>query len=59
MERLFFLVIAIGLAYGVGCMGRSRKIGFWLAFIISLLNVIVGLIVVLCSKKIDNVESNS
>ena len=59
MERLIFLVIAIGLAYGVGCMGRSRKIGFWLAIIISLLNVIVGLIVVLCSKKIDNVESNS
>lgn len=59
MERLLFLVIAIGLAYGVGCMGRSRKIGFWLAFIISLLNVIVGLIVVLCSKKIENVESNS
>ena len=59
MERLILLVIAIGLAYGVGCMGRSRKIGFWLAFIISLLNVIVGLIVVLCSKKIDNAESNS
>ena len=59
MERLILLVIAIGLAYGVGCMGRSRKIGFWLAFIISLLNVIVGLIVVLCSKNIDNVESNS
>ncbi|MBQ8468031.1 MAG: hypothetical protein IJ546_10115 [Prevotella sp.] len=59
MERLILLVIAIGLAYGVGSMGRSRKIGFWLAFIISLLNVIVGLIVVLCSKKIDNVESNS
>ncbi len=59
MERLILLVIAIGLAYGVGCMGRSRKIGFWLAFIISLLNVIVGLIVVLCSKKIENVESNS
>ena len=59
MERLILLVIAIGLAYGVGCMGRSHKIGFWLAFIISLLNVIVGLIVVLCSKKIDNVESNS
>ena len=59
MERLILLVIAIGLAYGVGCMGRSRKIGFWLAFIMSLLDVIVGLIVVLCSKKIDNVESNS
>lgn len=59
MERIILLLIAIGLAYGVGCMGRSRKIGFWLAFIISLLNVILGLIVVLCSKKIDNVESNS
>lgn len=51
-------MIAVGLAYGVGCMGRSRKIGFWLAFVISLLNVIVGLIVVLCSKKIDNLETN-
>ena len=55
--QIIFLLIAVGLAYGVGCMGRSRKIGFWLAFFISLLNVIVGLIVVLCSKKLDNVES--
>ena len=59
MDKLFFLLIAVGLAYGVGCMGRSRKIGFWLAFIISLLNVIVGLIVVLCSKKLDKVESDN
>ena len=59
MDKLFFLLIAVGLAYAVGCMGRSRKIGFWLAFIISLLNVIVGLIVVLCSKKFDSAESNN
>ena len=58
MEKLFLLFIAVGLAYGVGCMGRSRKIGFWLAFVISLLNVIVGLIIVLCSKKIDNLETS-
>lgn len=57
MDKLFLLLIAVGLAYGVGYIGRSRKIDFWLAFIISLLNVIGGLIVVLCSKKIDNVES--
>ena len=55
---LFLLIIAVGLAYGVGCMGRSRKIGFWLAFVISLLNVIVGLIVVLCSKKIEDINNN-
>ncbi len=54
MDKLFFLFLSVVLAYGVGCLGRTRKIGFWLAFIISLLNVIVGLIVVLCSKKIDN-----
>ena len=58
MDRLFLLFIAVGLAYGVGYIGRSRKIGFWLAFIISLLNVVVGLIIVLCSKKIENTESN-
>lgn len=56
METILLLVIAVGLAYGVGCMGRSRKIGFGLAFVISLFNVIVGLIAVLCSKKIENVE---
>jgi hypothetical protein len=58
MEMLFLLIIAVGLAYGVGCMGRSRKIGFWLAFVISLLNVIVGLIVVLCSKKIEDINND-
>lgn len=57
--EVILLFVAIGLAYGVGCMGRSRKIGFWPAFIISLLNVIIGLIVVLCSKKIDSEETNS
>ena len=57
-ERFFFLVIALALAYGVGCLGRTRKIGFWPAFLLSILNVIIGLIAVLCSKKIDKNESN-
>jgi hypothetical protein len=56
MEHILLLIIAVGLAYGVGCLGRTRKIGFGLAFAISLLNVVIGLIAVLCSKKIDNVE---
>ena len=56
MESVILLVIAVGLAFGVGCLGRTRKIGFGLAFVISLFNVIVGLIAVLCSKKIENVE---
>ena len=51
MERLFFFVIAAALAFGVGCLGRNRKIGFGWAFGISLINVVIGLIVVLCSKK--------
>lgn len=56
MEHIFLLIIAVGLAYGVGSLGRTRKIGFGLAFAIALLNVVIGLIAVLCSKKIDNVE---
>ena len=56
MESIFLLVIAVGLAFGVGCLGRTRKIGFGLAFVISLFNVVIGLIAVLCSKKIENVE---
>ena len=56
MESIILLVIAVGLAFGVGCLGRTKKIGFGLAFVISLFNVIIGLIAVLCSKKIENVE---
>ena len=56
METIIFLVIAVSLAYGVGCLGRSRKIGFGLAFIISLFNVIIGLIAVLCSQKVEQKE---
>lgn len=56
MESIVLLVIAVGLAFGVGCLGRTRKIGFGLAFVISLFNIVIGLIAVLCSKKIENVE---
>lgn len=56
MEYILLLFIAVGLAYGIGCLGRTRKIGFGLAFVISLFNVVIGFIAVLCSKKIENVE---
>ena len=58
MERAFFLIIAVSLAYGVGCMGRNRRIGFGWAFCLSLLNVFIGLIAVLHSKKIPQDEIN-
>ena len=50
-EKIFFFFIAVALAYGVGCLGRKRKIGFGWAFVFALINVILGLIIVLCSKK--------
>ena len=53
MERIFFLIIAVSLAYAVGCWGRTRKIGFGWAFGLSLINLFVGIIAVLCSKRID------
>ncbi len=59
MEKFILLVIALSLAFGVGCLGRTRKIGFGLAFVISLFNVVIGLIAVLCSKKIEDVESEN
>ena len=58
MERAFFLIIAVSLAYGVGCMGRNRRIGPGWAFGLSLLNVFIGLIAVLLSKKIPQDEIN-
>ena len=57
MEALFFLVIAVSLAYAVGCWGKTRKIGFGLAFTLSLVNIFVGIIAVACSKKLDNNEN--
>lgn len=56
MERLFFFVIAVALAYAVGCLGRTRKIGFGWAFGLSLINLFIGIIAVLCSKKIEKNE---
>lgn len=60
MENLFFFVIGIALAYGVGCLGRKRKIGFGWAFAFSIINLFLGLIITLCSKKkdIDFVDIN-
>jgi hypothetical protein len=60
MENLFFLAIGIALAYGVGCLGRKRKIGFGWAFAFSIINLFLGLIITLCSKKkdIDFVDIN-
>lgn len=57
-DRIFLLIIAISIAYGIGCLGKKRKIGFGLAFGISLINAIIGLIVVLCSKKLDDSETD-
>ena len=53
MEGILLLVVAVALAYGVGCMGRNRKIGFGWAYFFARINVILGLIIVLCSKKKD------
>lgn len=61
MERIFFLIIAVSLAYAVGCWGRTRRIGFGWAFGLSLINLFVGIIAVACSKRIDkdSVEDNT
>ena len=51
MEKLVLLVIAVGLAYAVGCWGRTRKIGFGWAFGLSLVNLLIGIIAVAKKKK--------
>lgn len=56
MDKIVLLPIALLLAYGVGCLGRKRKIGFWWAFVLALFNLFIALIVVLCSKKLDDVD---
>ena len=54
MERLLLIFIAVSLAFAVGCWGKTRKIGFGLAFVLSLFNLFIGIIAVACSKKLDN-----
>lgn len=58
MESLFFFIIAIALAYAVGCWGSTRKIGFGWAYGLSIINLFIGIIAVLCSKKIEKNEDN-
>ena len=54
---MILIVIAASLAYAVGCWGRTRKIGFWWAFVLALFNLFVGLIAVACSKKVENKDT--
>ncbi|MFT4972942.1 MAG: hypothetical protein ACI9JY_002148 [Saprospiraceae bacterium] len=57
MEQVFILLVALGLAALVGQLGKNRKIGFGWSFALSIfLSPIIGLIVTLCSKKIDSVD---
>lgn len=53
MEKFVFLVIAVSLAYAVGCWGQTRKIGFGWAFALSLINLLIGIIAVACSNKLE------
>ena len=54
MEGMVLLLIALSLAFAVGCWGKTRKIGFGLAFGLSLINILIGIIAVACSKKLEN-----
>ena len=56
LQYLFFFFIRLLLAYGIGCMGEKRKIGFGWAFGLSVLSPGIGLIIVLFSKKKNKVE---
>ena len=58
MESLFFFLIAVALAYAVGCWGSTRKIGFGWAFGLSLINLFIGIIAVACSKKKEKEENS-
>ena len=54
MEQMFLLLFRIAVSVLVGLLGRNRKIGFGLSFILSLfLSPLIGLIITLFSKKKD------
>lgn len=54
MEQMFLLLFQIALSVLVGLLGRNRKIGFGLSFVLSLfLSPLIGLVITLFSKKND------
>ncbi len=54
MEKLLILVVVAAL---VALLGRNRKIGYGWSFVLCLfLSPIIGLIIILFSKKVDNVD---
>ena len=54
MEKLVFFVIIAAL---VALLGRNRKIGYGWSFVLCLfLSPIIGLIIILFSKKLDDVN---
>ena len=56
MDQAFFFIVAISLAFLVGKWGSTRKIGFGWAFGLSLINLFVGIIAVLCSEKNEGIQ---
>lgn len=56
MDQAFFLFISLSLATLVGLWGSTRKIGFGLAFLLSILNLFIGIIAVACSKKLEKAQ---
>lgn len=54
VSKVFMLLLMVIISCGIGCIGSKRKIGFGWAFAFSFfLSPIIGLIIVLCSKKKD------
>lgn len=54
LPQLFFAIIFSAL---VALLGRNRKIGYGWSFVLCLfLSPIIGLIIILFSKKVDTVE---
>lgn len=54
MEKILILVVVAAL---VALLGRNRKIGYGWSFVLCLfLSPIIGLIIILFSKKVDSVD---
>ena len=56
-EGLFSLVILIIICALIALLGHNRKIGYgWSLFLCIFLSPIIGIIIILCSKKNNNRE---
>lgn len=53
MEGIVFFIVRVIIAVLIAQLGKKRKIGFGWSLVLCVISPLIGLIIILCSKKKD------